>query len=234
MVRRFQTDGVSSVLGYMVSLMRRRALSIATAGLLVLAVGANAALAHPHVWVKIRSEVVYAQDGTVTAVRHSWTFDEMFSTFATQGMDAKKAGGLTRADLAPLAEVNISSLKEFDYFTVAQAEGKKTPFVDPKDYWLEHKNGALTLNFTLPFKTPVKTKQLSLEIYDSAFFVDFTLEKDKPVSLVGAPAACKVASSNARENANPQAPMNESFFEKLNPSSDFGAQYANRISITCP
>ena len=68
-----------------------------------LAIAGTAAFAHPHVWVTMKSEVVYAPDGTVTGVRHAWTFDDMFSVFATQGIDSKKKGEYTREELAPLA-----------------------------------------------------------------------------------------------------------------------------------
>jgi ABC-type uncharacterized transport system substrate-binding protein len=37
------------------------------------------ARAHPHVWVTMTSELLYAPDGSVTGVRHAWTFDDMFS-----------------------------------------------------------------------------------------------------------------------------------------------------------
>src|SRR5262249_38306281 len=97
---------------------------------------AGAAQAHPHVWVTMTSEVVYAPDGSATGVRHAWQFDDMFSTFATQGIEAKKKGEFTREELAPLAEVNVTSLKEFDYFTYAKANGKTTPFGPPVDYFL--------------------------------------------------------------------------------------------------
>ena len=86
------------------------------------ACAAAAAQAHPHVWVTMKSEVVYAPDGTATGVRHAWTFDDMFSTFATQGLASKEKGKFTREELAPLAEVNVTSLKEFDYFTQARGE----------------------------------------------------------------------------------------------------------------
>src|SRR5688572_8783123 len=99
----------------------------------------GAASAHPHVWVTVQSEVVYSADGAVTGVRHAWTFDDMYSTFATQGLDSKQKGVFTREELAPLAEVNVTSLKEYDYFNFAKANGKKTPFTDPVDYWLEFK-----------------------------------------------------------------------------------------------
>ena len=97
----------------------------------------NAAQAHPHVWVTMKSELVYAADGAVTGVRHAWAFDEMFSTFATQGLETKQKGAFTREDLAPLAQVNIDSLKDFDYFTIAKANGKKALFDGPANYWLD-------------------------------------------------------------------------------------------------
>ena len=68
------------------------------------------------------SELLYAPDGTLNGVRHAWTFDDMFSIFATQGLEAKKKGEFTREELAPLAKVNVESLKEYDFFTYATRE----------------------------------------------------------------------------------------------------------------
>ena len=51
---------------------------------------AGEAQAHPHVWVTMKSELVYGADGSATGVRHAWTFDDMFSTFATQGLESKE------------------------------------------------------------------------------------------------------------------------------------------------
>ncbi len=109
----------------------------AAAGLLI---AASAAQAHPHVWITMTSVVLYAPDGTVTGVRHAWTFDDMFSTFATQGLESKQKGVFTRDELQPLAEVNVTSLKEYEYFSYAKANGKKTQFTDPVDYYLELKD----------------------------------------------------------------------------------------------
>ena len=69
-----------------------------------LALFAAQAQAHPHVWVTMKSELVYAPDGTITGIRHAWTFDDMFSAFATQGIDSAKRGVFTREELEPLAK----------------------------------------------------------------------------------------------------------------------------------
>jgi ABC-type uncharacterized transport system substrate-binding protein len=180
--------------------------------------------------------VLYAPDGTVTGVRHAWSFDDMFSAFATQGLESKEKGKFTREELAPLAKVNIDSLKEYDYFTYATVDGKKTPLGEPlPGYWLEYKDSILTLNFTLPFKTPVKSKLLKIEIYDPTIFVDFEFAKDNPVETVGAPSGCKMDVVLPKDITPAQSQsLGEDFFNQLSASSNWGAQFANRILVNCP
>jgi ABC-type uncharacterized transport system substrate-binding protein len=209
----------------------KRSVSAVLCGIVGLLAAAGMAQAHPHVWVTMTSELVYAPDGAVTGVRHAWAFDDMFSAFATQGIETKQKGVFTREDLAPLAQVNVDSLKDFDYFTSARANGKKAEFNGPADYWLEYKNEVLVLHFTLPFKAPVKAQRLDLEIYDPTYFVDFTLAEKDPVKLVNAPAQCKLT---VVQPTDANAPANEQFFDSLDAGSNYGAQFANKISVKCP
>lgn len=195
--------------------------------------GAAAAQAHPHVWITARSELIYAPDGTITGVRHAWTFDDMFSTYALQGIEAKTKGTYTREELAPLAQTNVESLKEYAYFTFAKAEGKKQRFAEPVDYFLEYKDTELTLHFTLPAKTPFKTRQLSLEVFDPAFFIDFKYADKDPIKLVGAPAECKLQFQRPNDGTASAQQLGEQNF--LNgESSNFGAMFANKIVVECP
>jgi ABC-type uncharacterized transport system substrate-binding protein len=196
---------------------------------------AGLAQAHPHVWVTMHTELVYAADGSITGIRHAWSFDDMFSTFATQGLESKEKGKFTREELAPLAKVNVDSLKEYDYFTYATADGKKTELTDPTpDYWLDYADQVLTLNFTLPFKAPVKAKELKVEIYDPTIFVDFSFAKEKPVQLVGAPK-CKLDVELPREMTFAEGKkLSEIPADQKNTTMAWGAQFANKLLVHCP
>jgi ABC-type uncharacterized transport system substrate-binding protein len=173
-----------------------------TAFFLGLAIAAPAH-AHPHVWVTMHTDLVYAPDGSITGIRHAWSFDE--------------------------------SLKEFDYFTYATADGKKTELTDPApDYWLDYKDQVLTLNFTLPFKKPVKAKELKIEIYDPTIFVDFSFEKTNPAKLVGAPK-CKLDVHFPREMSFAEGKrLSEIPADQKNTTMAWGAQFANKLVVTCP
>ena len=199
----------------------------------VLALGAGEAQAHPHVWITASSQVIYAPDGSMSGVRHAWTFDDMFSTYALQGIETKVKGVYSREELAPLAQTNVESLKEFDFFTFARADGKKEKFLEPVDYFLEHKEGALTLHFTLPLKAPVKPKTLALEVFDPAFFIDFKFDDKDPIRLVGAPAACKLAFQRPNDGTATAQKLTEDNFASGD-NSNYGAMFANKITVQCP
>ena len=207
-----------------------------TASLLLLGtvmLGSGAANAHPHVWITATSELLYAPDGSLTGVRHAWTFDDMFSSYALQGLETKTKGVYTREELAPLAQTNVESLKEYAFFTFAKADGKKEKFLEPVDYFLEYKDTALTLHFTLPLKTPLKTRQLALEVFDPTYFINFELDEKDPIKLVGAPAACGLKIQRPNEaTATAQRLSEQNFMNGDN--SNYGAMYANKITVDCP
>jgi ABC-type uncharacterized transport system substrate-binding protein len=198
-----------------------------------LAIGVETAQAHPHVWITATSELIYASDGAVTGVRHAWTFDDMFSTYALQGIETKTKGVYSREELGSLAQTNVESLKEFGFFTFAKADGKKEKFQEPVDYYLEYKDTALTLHFTLPLKTPLKSKELAVEVFDKAFFIDFKYADKDPVKLVGAPAGCQMKFQRPNDGtANAQKIGEENFLSGDN--SNYGMMFANKITVECP
>jgi len=211
-----------------------RSLTIALTSLLI---AAGAASAHPHVWVTMKSAVVYGPDGSITGVRHAWTFDDMYSAFAVQGLESKKKGEFTPEELKPLAQVNVESLKEYDFFTYAKANGKNVAFAEPVDYSLEFnpKDTVLTLHFVLPLKAPLKAKALDLEVFDPSYFVDFSLVEKDPVSLEKAPAGCQIGLAKPQE-------MTKEMAQKLAeippdgkiPDNSYGAAFSNKISVKCP
>ena len=72
------------------NLARTCAASCVLAGLWLFFTPVAPAIAHPHVWVTIKSELLYAPDGSITAIRHAWAFDDMFSTYALQGIEQRR------------------------------------------------------------------------------------------------------------------------------------------------
>lgn len=155
---------------------------------------AGPAAAHPHVFVDARAEIVFDDQGRITAVRHVWRFDDAFSAYASQGFDADGDGVFSIQELQPLAKVNVESLAAYHYFTFVDDHGKQAPFRDPTEYWLQKEDGLLTLFYTLPLATPVSADgaETAIDIYDPEYFVAIGFAPDHPVTLKNAPAGCTV------------------------------------------
>lgn len=154
---------------------------------------ATRAEAHPHIWITFETTVLH-EKGTFVGVRHKWTFDEFYTAMAIEGLDKNKDGVYDREELAELAKVNIDGLKDFSFFTFPALAGKELKVGEPSDYWLEHKDGVLSLHFTLTFASPVlmEAKSLTISVYDPTYFIAFEPGKTDPVKLAeGAPKGCE-------------------------------------------
>jgi ABC-type uncharacterized transport system substrate-binding protein len=166
------------------------------------------ASAHPHVWVVVKSEVLFGPDGKTP----------------------------TPEQLAPLAKVNVESLAEFDFFTYPKRASEKPEFGAPIDYSLEaDPKNVITLHFTLPLKTPVDAKKpFSFQVYDPTYFVSFSFDKE-PVLLKGAPPGCSTSTIDPNPLvADDTKKLSEAFFSNMSPGADFGMKLASRVIVACP
>ena len=161
------------------------------------------ARAHPHVWITVETTLLY-EHGAFVGIAQKWTFDELYAAMAVEGLDANKDGKYDRAELAELAKVNIEGIKNVNYFTHPVLAGEPLKFGEARDYWHEHKDGILSLSFTVPFATPVlaDAKGLSFSVYDPTFFIAFDLAKTDPARLGdGAPKDCVLKVGAQGENS---------------------------------
>lgn len=218
--------------------MRLIAALIAAAGL-ALAYLPSPAQAHPHVWVSVQAEIVY-DSGRIVGLRHHWTFDEMYSTMAIQGLDTNNDGAYSREELAELTKVNMEGLKEFGYFTVSRLGEKTLAVKDPTEAFLEvDKQGILSLIFLLPYAEPVlaEAEGFSFAVYDASFFIAFELTGEQPIKLAGAPASCKLVVGNPEKDTAELKRLNQAFGGALtagNANQGTGGGYAKTIAVTCP
>jgi ABC-type uncharacterized transport system substrate-binding protein len=178
--------------------------------------------AHPHVWVNVETTVLY-DAGKVSGFKHRWTFDDMYTAMAVQGLDKNGDGVFAREELAELAQVNIDGLKEFEFFTFARIKETPVKLAPPKEYWLEHKDGVLSLNFTIPIAEPVPAET--------------DLAKENPIRLSeGAPAGCAATVGNADKDLADLQRLNDAFGGQLtagDANEGTGVGYASTVHLSC-
>ncbi|WP_417584316.1 DUF1007 family protein [Pelagibacterium sp.] len=211
------------------------------AGCLVALVGCVAtAQAHPHVWIDAAGEVLF-EDGAIVGMRHHWTFDEYFSAWAIQGLDADGDGLLTSEELQPLAEENIEGLDYYSFYTFGDPEGLSghAPVAGASDPSMVHEDGRVTLSFTMTFSEPQPVGRIyDIEVGDPEYYAAFTFPEDNSVTLEGAPAGCSVVSKEPQ----PISPELEERLWMLGPDvtelpedlREAARALANLVTVTCP
>lgn len=209
-------------------------------GMVCLGAMAVPTLAHPHVWVTASLDLVFNEQGQITAVNHAWSFDPAYAEVAIDGLDTNNDGEYSPEELVPLTTDNMAALKDYEYFTVMRVKGEKQPMADAVEATQLYTDNRLTLYFQLPFKTPIdpKSGEVMLKVYDPEFFIDFQLTEEEPVTLAGTgPSGCKLEVKpppttaeldQTREMLSSKGPD-----WKPETAEDFGAMFARAIMYTC-
>ena len=184
----------------------------------------------------MESALTFTPDGKIAAVVHDWVFDEMYSSFATQGL-AKPGELVNRAQFAPLARENAGGLADVGYFTTLKIGGKTIDFGSVTDYWMEERPDHLVrFHVTVPLKEPAPlSKFVTLRVADPEYFIDFEYDDKSPITLVSAPAGCSASVARPKPlDPGDKSKLSESFFTNLSPGANFGFKMASTAIVACP
>ena len=167
--------------------------------LLLCLCAAQTAHAHPHVWIEGHLILLFNSQGQVTALRHAWKFDELFSTYAVQGITREKNGVIPAAELQTLTDQWMQNLADpaSHFFTAVSYGGKAIAMQKPVQAQLnlDTTTNQLILSFELPLNEPLSLSKQSLEVdvNDPGYFVAFEYKGSQVLTLSEAPSTCRYA-----------------------------------------
>jgi ABC-type uncharacterized transport system substrate-binding protein len=198
------------------------------------------AMAHPHVWIEMRSDVVVNDSGLVSAINVEWTFDDGYAQAALEGLDSNSDGQYSQAELDPLTKENMESLKDYDFFTFPRAGGQKLKIGPVTEYGQIYANDRLTLHFVVPLDQPVDPRRMDFyyKIYDPDFFIAMDYAQNTPVNVIGAlPQGCALdvrpvpTSEELEETRQFLATKGKEW--QPDTDEDFGGMFAQPVHIAC-
>ena len=201
---------------------------------------ATPAQAHPHAWIKMQSDIVFNDQGLISAVNVSWTFDDAYAKVALDGLDKNGDGVYDPSELEPLTRENLDSLKDYNYFTYVRYDGKPQAIGTPVDAGQIYSENKLQLHFQVPLVTPLDPTrgEFVLKTYDPEFYIAFDYDKDEPVSVIGnMPKTCqlvvKPVPTDAQLDQTRAMLATKGTDWKPPEDEDFGSLFAQPVTIAC-
>lgn len=211
----------------------------ALAALAAVSLAPAPAAAHPHVWIAARLAVVTDAAGRIAALDVDWTFDEMYSAYATADMPKGKDGKPTAEALATLARQMLANLAEWRYFTeVARMEvgdiADNQRFGTPEEATARLDGKGLAVAFRLPLAAPLLPdgQRLVIRQYDPSFYV--AIEPAKNGIALATPLAATCTTDIAAAQP-PQTALNlsEGSFRASGGTGGIGAMFAASVTVEC-
>ena len=201
---------------------------------------ASEASAHPHVWITMRSYVVFNDKAEVSGIAVEWTFDDGYAQMALDGLDTNGDGVYSQTELEPLTQENLKSLKDYNYFIVPRVDGKVVTISEPAEYGQIYSNGKLALHFTVPLTSPVdpRRSEFLYKIYDPEFFIALDYVQEDPVGVIGEmPRGChlevKPVVSDQQLEQTRQMLSTKGTDWKPPEDEDFGGLFAQPALVMC-
>jgi ABC-type uncharacterized transport system substrate-binding protein len=214
----------------------RRFLTLASA-LAALVAATGPASVHPHVFAEARLDVVLdAARQNVTALRHLWRFDDLFSSTVMMEFDKNADMELDDAELGEVAETIHASLAEYNYFQVVTVDGKDVKMKAPTHLIADFSNNQLIVLFESEPETPIRLSgKIDFGVYDPTFYTAIDFTEDANLVVDDMPPTCRSAVIRPDPDealAQNQQTLTEAFFNDPT-GTDMSKIFATRLELTC-
>ena len=200
------------------------------------------ALAHPHVYIDARLDLIYDRQGQLEAFGVEWAYDEFYSLLIIEdfGIDQDGDSVLTPEENALIQGFDSDWEADFDGRIFPFVDGQRVPLASVGEFSAEYRDGRLISYHLHPLEAPLATtKPLTVQVYDPEYYVAFSVPK---LPTVKGREDCKTELIPGDPNAAPTAyrqaieallGSNASEDDANLVTVDIGAAGADEVRVMC-
>jgi len=164
--------------------MRSRSLGL---GLLLAALCAWPALAHPHVFINNKMTLVF-DGGILKGMSFRWEFDEMFTAMILADFKPQAGGTFTAKVASGIKTFAFDNLENYHYFLVFSVGKKQLSRIKIEQFVPSVTNDKkMVYTFFVPLDVPVTADEQTVRVtvYDDSYFVAFDIMHVEDAAVTG-------------------------------------------------
>ncbi len=167
-----------------------RAMPLRLALAAALSLAALPARAHPDITMECHLLFNF-ENGIITGLGESWTFDETFSAQLLADYDADGDGAFSESESGAIRDETFARLAAIHYFTFLSLDAQPLDVPEPFGFRAAADGGRVTFSFGLRLPQPVapQTARLGVEIKDPDYAVGARFGAGQAIYLHGDPPA---------------------------------------------
>ena len=191
------------------------------------------AMAHPHAWIDLQSQVLLDDRGHVRALQFDWVFDDYYTVaLADAGQPLDQLADNVWTEIAGR---NLSNLTDYDYFTAVKLDNEPVELGIVTRYEGGLRDGRMWMRFELPLAEPVDPKagSLSFSVYDPTYYIEIVHLEDDIIAFDG-PGADRCQGEIIQPNPTfEQVTLAASLDKNESAGDGLGELFAETVLIHC-
>lgn len=149
-----------------------------------LMMAAQAAHAHPHVFIDARVDVQFSADG-LSGIQVEWLFDTMFGSSLIADYDRDKNRSFDSAEIVQIKKTAFSNLKNYNYFTYIYIGSRRYDVATVSNFTAAVSGKTVKYVFFIPHESSFEKMEgdIFIGFFDKTNYCDFQFLADRPFSI---------------------------------------------------
>lgn len=189
--------------------------------------------AHPHMWIDLKTEVVFEETDTIVAIYQEWLFDDFYSAALLEDA-AKHPDGLAQGIDEEISDI-LTGLHSWNYFTQITVDTNKIKAEKVQHFETEVRENRIWVSFVTRLETPVHapTQNFTYSIFDPTYYIEMYHFEEAVIAFRGdTPEGCR--SEIIQPDPSSEAiSLSQSPVLDTQPDVSVGQLFAEIVTVSC-
>ncbi len=201
--------------------------------LILLTIPNKSLIAHPHMWIDLKSNIIINENNLFSFVQQEWLFGDFSSAIIIDDIN-KNSKGFEFGLKEEISKI-FNHLYEYNYFTSIKIENKEVKIGKVKNFTAAIHGTRIWVKFSVPLLNPIDIykKNLIISIYDPTYYIEMLHLEGEKISIIGKNSNICNASLIKPKPSEEAITLSKSIELDMKPDSSVGKIFAEKIEVSC-